>query len=940
MRIVELLESLTMTRKVGWCADISSVRRLLLAGLVLAATTIPTAPCQAHGALTVVENGTPHLVVANAEIAVPLSIRNDGSTPWDPTEPINIAAHWYDSGGELLIWDGIRTPLPRLVAPGDTVSLEARLRTPAKPGTYRLVWDLVYEGKYWLSQHDPSPPRPTIVRVGPSHAFTVVNSTVPKKLTAGRETTIAVRIRNDGIVPWPPDGEVNVAYHWLSPGGPVVVRDGERTPLPHQVWPGDTVSLRARVLAPRAAGSYLLSWDLVHEGVCWFSQRDPTPVEPIPVVIHEVRNKGVSTLTGCLVLLALGIGVLTRSRWSSRLQPWFAVIDLLWLGAVMAVVPWSLVIQAGQPLRVGPVAVATGFVALLLLLLLLLPWRWRPWLALTLGAGTVLLTWADTLYFRFFGELLSPAAVHATGQLEAVDASIRAIARPGDLWFGAVLVPGAVLCWLAFRASRRPPSRKPLALTLCAAVLAGALGFVGVDITVVGQTFETTLLASEVGPLAAHLLDSARAAGAGLWPEPDEARIAEIADWFRSTRPSRSISAQGPTVEGANLIMVQVESLQSFVIGLEIAGQEITPHLNTWLDDAQFFSTLRDQTAEGRSSDAELASQCSLLPMPHGSAAFLHPDNDYTGLAEILADNGWTTMSAVPFRRGFWNRGLTHVSFGYHTNLFDRDFSGGEMVGWGLSDRGFFTQMAPRIDQLDEPFCVWLLTLSLHHPFDLFPEHLKVLDLSTVPVEEIANYLHTMHLFDRAWGELMAWLEASAFAQRTVVALWGDHDAGFGFEPEVSATTGIPMRSPNWYESDRVPFALAIPGVSGARHSIPAGHTDIAPTILAVLGIDPGRYAFVGRNLLARDLDPSWPVLGMNDSWMSEAQLWIPTESQGRRCWDLKSDRPLQDEACTDGTSRAQKLRRLSTDILRYDLQERLHHVLEESSAGSAVDRN
>ena len=57
-----------------------------------------------------------------------------------------------------------------------------------------------------------------------------------------------------------------------------------------------------------------------------------------------------------------------------------------------------------------------------------------------------------------------------------------------------------------------------------------------------------------------------------------------------------------------NLIVVQVESLQDFVVDYRVGGQEVMPHLRRWTDDSLRFTNVTDQTSEGRTSDAEFAS--------------------------------------------------------------------------------------------------------------------------------------------------------------------------------------------------------------------------------------------------------------------------------------------------------------------------------------------
>lgn len=51
-----------------------------------------------------------------------------------------------------------------------------------------------------------------------------------------------------------------------------------------------------------------------------------------------------------------------------------------------------------------------------------------------------------------------------------------------------------------------------------------------------------------------------------------------------------------------------MESLQNFVIGLEVNGQEITPNINSFLRDSGtvYFSNCYQQVGSGNTADAEL----------------------------------------------------------------------------------------------------------------------------------------------------------------------------------------------------------------------------------------------------------------------------------------------------------------------------------------------
>jgi len=89
---------------------------------------------------------------------------------------------------------------------------------------------------------------------------------------------VELELHNQSEVVWPGEGlgvpEVHVSYHWLRESGEVYKRDGLRTPLPRTVRPDEFVRLIAQICAPSEPGNYILHWDLVIEGVAWFSDHD------------------------------------------------------------------------------------------------------------------------------------------------------------------------------------------------------------------------------------------------------------------------------------------------------------------------------------------------------------------------------------------------------------------------------------------------------------------------------------------------------------------------------------------------------------------------------------------------------------------------------------------------------------------------------------------
>lgn len=105
-------------------------------------------------------------LAAGDVVAEDVSVTNTGRLVWDSTAeaPFYFSYHWLSAGGDRVVsFDGMRTAFDVPVRPGDTRRLTARVRAPQQPGRYRLVWDVVQEGRLWFST-EPGASPPTASR--------------------------------------------------------------------------------------------------------------------------------------------------------------------------------------------------------------------------------------------------------------------------------------------------------------------------------------------------------------------------------------------------------------------------------------------------------------------------------------------------------------------------------------------------------------------------------------------------------------------------------------------------------------------------------------------------------------------------------------------------------------------------------------------------------
>lgn len=104
---------------------------------------------------------------------------------------------------------------------------------------------------------------------------------------------VRVRVTNTGAAPWSHRGTtpVNLSYHWLDTQGRPVDFEGLRALMPGPLRPGEAVELDLLVEPPERPGAYLLAFDMVEEGVGWFSLQG-APYHTISVTVEPAPAAG------------------------------------------------------------------------------------------------------------------------------------------------------------------------------------------------------------------------------------------------------------------------------------------------------------------------------------------------------------------------------------------------------------------------------------------------------------------------------------------------------------------------------------------------------------------------------------------------------------------------------------------------------------------------
>jgi lipoteichoic acid synthase len=403
----------------------------------------------------------------------------------------------------------------------------------------------------------------------------------------------------------------------------------------------------------------------------------------------------------------------------------------------------------------------------------------------------------------------------------------------------------------------------------------------------------------------------------------DSNEVSEVENFVKANKVAPDPEAFGKA-EGKNVIYISMESLQSFMIGRELNGQEVTPFLNSLVEnkDAMYFDNFFHQTGQGKTSDSEFIIENSLYPLPQGAVFMTHANNTYQSAPAILKDKGYTSAVFHGNYKTFWNRSEMYRSMGYD-KFFDATYydmnNPEEQLPYGLKDKPFFEDSIPMLESLKQPFYTKFLTLSNHFPFD---RHEEDTDFPTAETGDgvVDRYFQTANYMDQQLEAFVNDLKEKGLYDNTMIVLYGDH---YGISDNHNkAMSEILGKEVNDYESaqlQRVPLFIVNSGAEGGVNHTYGGQIDLRPTVMHLLGQETKDYLSFGQDLLSEERKQIVPF--RNGDVISDKYSNIKGV-----CYDNETGKPVEEgneeanKACEDISKDAQKRLELSDKVVYEDL--------------------
>lgn len=295
-----------------------------------------------------------------------------------------------------------------------------------------------------------------------------------------------------------------------------------------------------------------------------------------------------------------------------------------------------------------------------------------------------------------------------------------------------------------------------------------------------------------------------------------------------------------------NVIVVQMESMQNYLIDMDIGGVAVTPNLRKLMNENIRFENMYYQTSVANTSDAELLCNNSLYPSEDKVSCYEYEKNRFYALGERMAEAGYITKAYHGNQASFWNRSQVYNQYGYHKFIDDSDMDRSSICGMGISDSSLFKQfieMEIRKMKNQKSF-YFIITLSQHHPFDEFEKY----NFSVGQYEGtiFGNYLKAAHYADCAIGEFINGLKEEGIYNNCLLFMYGDH-AGlpdeYYFQNEHKFKKAYDI---NWVREQKVAAVLHLP--DDVKNNLGklyprkvdkiTGQIDILPTLCNLLGLN------------------------------------------------------------------------------------------------------
>ncbi len=313
-----------------------------------------------------------------------------------------------------------------------------------------------------------------------------------------------------------------------------------------------------------------------------------------------------------------------------------------------------------------------------------------------------------------------------------------------------------------------------------------------------------------------------------------------------------------------NIIVIQLESFDEKIIDYQYKGQQLSPFLNRLKLNSFYFNNIYAQHVNG-SFDAEFSFLTSLYPINKNYVFKTNDMSEFNSLIRVLKKRNYQTLAFHGNDGDFFYRNKGYPEMGFDKFYHREDFSTekaviGKESYLGINDYDFFEQSLEFLERAEKPFFAFFITVSSHTPFDFYPEEYAQAEFADLKPVIVKDYFNSIYFTDQSLRNFFKGLKARGLYQDTLFVFYSDHSSDLKKESYNSGDNFLMEASAQ--EPENIPLMIYHPAIDSELISKSGTHTDIAPTILDIMGDKEKPKGFLGVSLLKETENP---VLFLNE---------------------------------------------------------------------------
>lgn len=491
-----------------------------------------------------------------------------------------------------------------------------------------------------------------------------------------------------------------------------------------------------------------------------------------------------------------------------------------------------------------------GFVLLLYSFGYILPNKKQIWFYIILNALFTILIIADLWYFRANRDFLGLENIFV---IKTFNPSELSLINPEviDLVFLIDLIPILAL-FIRNKISNMQKRSLPkftITLTASLAIIVGSILFIDIlklsdysTASVSKPQWNPAETVAASGPISYHLQEASKSI-TRLVSSPSSDDISQIEAWLNYNKESLPDNQFKGLFKGKNVIFLQIESLENFVIDKKTNGAEIAPFLTKLSKEGLYFPNIYEQNYGGDSIDCDFLINSSTFTLGDQITALNYGENTYpNSLPRLFESIGYETITshAENFAAFNWSE-LHKNAFGVDKLWSLNDYNYDEAVGYGISDRTFFNQLSEKLKTIKQPFFFQSPTLSSHGPFNL-PKEYRQLNLpKEIDESKLGGYFESIHYADAQIKMFFDKLYEASILNNTVIVIYGDHTGVHKYYNDEIKDLDY---EGNWWKDydHKIPLIIYTPNMKPSTITAAGGQSDFLPTIAYLMGIDKSLY--------------------------------------------------------------------------------------------------